>query len=246
MHFARIIMLVGSLLTTQSLPEEPLRATSIARESEQFARFVERYARMVNVHVSKPTPNQAIGYAIEGLFENQRTPVPPAIGERLAALPQADQAESLSLLRDVYPHVCDPNGVEETFAAAVDAISRKLEPGAKVVDVRGRYIRRADVRSFSFGEGRPSGVGLVLEVDPETKMLRVVTPIYKSPAHKAGIGAGDLVTHLRILNDAEGNPLAEPKLVSTQGMTPKEAEALILGRWGTPIGLVIGWPKTKK
>ena len=240
MHLASAVLLLGSLVAGQPHYEELLRGSSVTRESEQFARFVEKVARMAHGHIAKPTTNQAVRHAIEGLFENQRRPVPSEIRERLAKLPPDDADEIRSLLRAVYPEVCDPNGVEETLAAAVDAMGRGLEPGARPGEVRDRYIRAANVRSFSFGgESRPSGVGLIFEVDPKTKMLRVVTPIYKSPAHKAGIGAGDIVTHLRILNDEGGKPLPEPKLVSTRGMTPKEAEALILGRWGTPIGVVI-------
>ena len=38
-----------------------------------------------------------------------------------------------------------------------------------------------------------AGIGIEVEIDPETKQLRVRSPLFESPAYKAGILAGDLI-----------------------------------------------------
>ncbi|MCU0568273.1 MAG: S41 family peptidase [Oculatellaceae cyanobacterium Prado106] len=73
--------------------------------------------------------------------------------------------------------------------------------------------------------GELSGVGIRLQVDPNTKILTVVEPIENSPASEAGIQTGDRIMAI------DGK--------TTQGMTVEEASRLIQGEVGTRITLSI-------
>jgi len=108
---------------------------------------------------------------------------------------------------------------EQAYAAIREALERLQDP----------YTRFMDPKQFqaltSQTSGELSGIGIRLEVDPETKFLRIVEPLENSPADQAGLRPGD-----RIL-DIDGR--------STQGMSTKEASDLIRGEIGTKIVLKI-------
>lgn len=74
-------------------------------------------------------------------------------------------------------------------------------------------------------EGKLSGVGLELAADEKTKALTVVAPIEDSPAAKAGILAGDVITRI------DQQP--------TQGLNINDAVKRIKGTAGTPVVLTV-------
>src|SRR5262249_48101062 len=90
-------------------------------------------------------------------------------------------------------------------------------------------------------EGRFPGVGIIIRRDAVRDGLLVVTPIKGSPAFKAGIRAGDLITEVRLEVDKLGDPLpADAKKVhSTKGMKTDDAVKLITGKPETPVTLII-------
>jgi len=106
---------------------------------------------------------------------------------------------------------------------AYEAIREALEP------LGDPYTRFLDPENFEAltnqTAGELSGVGIRLEVNEDTKTLNIVEPIDNSPASKAGLQSGD------IIEEIDGK--------STQGMTLKEASALIRGEIGTSILLKI-------
>ena len=70
-------------------------------------------------------------------------------------------------------------------------------------------------------------------------MLRVVTPVIDGPAYKAGIRAGDIITHIELKTDAAGNSLPKAKVISTKGMSVDDAYDLFLGKEGTRVTLTV-------
>jgi carboxyl-terminal processing protease len=83
------------------------------------------------------------------------------------------------------------------------------------------------------------GIGLTIESDKDTGLLRVITPILNGPAYKVGIRRGDIITQIRLNTDGSGKPLWEPKIVSTKGLSVEEAEKLFLGKAGTRVILSV-------
>ena len=106
-------------------------------------------------------------------------------------------------------------------AQAYEAIRKALEP------LSDPYTRFLDPEQFqaltSQTSGELSGVGIRMEVDDQTKIIKVVEPIENSPAFKAGIKAGDKILAI------DGQP--------TQGMKIEEASAMIRGEVGTNVSL---------
>jgi len=69
------------------------------------------------------------------------------------------------------------------------------------------------------------GVGIIVDVDPDTERLMVLSPFLGTPAYEAGIRAGDLIMAI------EGQ--------DTAGMNSSDTVKLIRGKPGTPVQLTI-------
>src|SRR5262249_41634743 len=64
-------------------------------------------------------------------------------------------------------------------------------------------------------------------------------PIRGSPAYKAGLMTGDLITQITREVDAEGNPLNPPEVTETRGMTVNDAVKKLTGKPGTKVKLSV-------
>jgi carboxyl-terminal processing protease len=77
-------------------------------------------------------------------------------------------------------------------------------------------------------------------------MIRVATPIKDGPAYKAGIRAGDVITKITLREDKAGEPLDQPREISTTGLRLSEVEKLLWeGARGTKLKLTILAPNAK-
>ncbi len=109
---------------------------------------------------------------------------------------------------------------QELFEGAIEGMLDKLD------DEHSAYITPQAIEAFyetldqEFG-----GVGMEVGLDRKTNQLMVMSPLVGTPAYKAGIRAGDRI--LRIAGQ------------STQGMSLKEAVALMRGKPGDPVALTI-------
>ena len=70
-----------------------------------------------------------------------------------------------------------------------------------------------------------SGVGIVMQIDPQTKILSVGEVVEGGPAEKAGVKAGDVILSV------DGKP--------TKGLTAEDDSKLLRGRSGTIVRLEI-------
>jgi carboxyl-terminal processing protease len=85
----------------------------------------------------------------------------------------------------------------------------------------------------------PHGVGLRLQPDRASRLVRIVTPLRNSPADRAGIRAGDLLTEVTLIEDSDGRPLPVPEVIPTRGRSVSEVSAKIQGRKGTRVALTL-------
>ena len=88
-------------------------------------------------------------------------------------------------------------------------------------------------------DGRFTGIGVQIRRDIARDGLVVVTPIRNSPAYKAGVLTGDLITEIIREVDGKGVKLDPPQVTSTKGMETTDAVKLILGLPGTKVKLKI-------
>lgn len=108
----------------------------------------------------------------------------------------------------------------DLFEGAMEGMIEKLN------DPYSQFITARDLRQFNESLNQEfGGVGMEVSQDPKTRQLRVVAPLYGTPAYKAGIRAGDRI--LRI----EGR--------GTHGLSLTDAVRLMRGKPGTTVTLEI-------
>jgi C-terminal peptidase prc len=84
-----------------------------------------------------------------------------------------------------------------------------------------------------------TGIGIQIRRVAAKDALLVVTPIKGSPAYRAGLKAGDLITQIETDMDKEGKLMPDMKTFSTQGMKTDTAVQHILGKAGTKVRLTV-------
>ena len=138
--------------------------------------------------------------------------------------PKADRSETyrqLNLFSDVFTRIRS-NYVEEVddsemIEAAINGMLTSLDPHSSYLNAE----RFEDMQVQTKGEFG----GLGIEVTMENGLVKVISPIDDTPAHKAGIEAGDFLTAL------DGEPI--------MGLTLSEAVDLMRGKPGTPLVVTV-------
>ena len=128
----------------------------------------------------------------------------------------ATVAEAMNLISTSYIEQTRPR---DLLDGAMDGIAGKL-------DRYSGYIPPKSLKPFHEQLDQEfSGVGIVVEFNPETERLMVLSPIVGTPAFKAGIQAGDTIMAI------DGR--------DSQGLKSEDAVKLIRGRKGTDVDLTI-------
>ena len=135
--------------------------------------------------------------------------------------PISDTLRQLALFGDVFERVredyVEEVSDEELIEAAIQGMLSSLDPHSSYMNPKAYNDMRTTTRG-KFG-------GLGIEVTMEGGYVKVVSPIDDTPAFRAGIQAGDLITHL------DGEPVL--------GLTLNDAVERMRGAIGTTIVLTI-------
>jgi carboxyl-terminal processing protease len=130
------------------------------------------------------------------------------------------------------------DAVEQVEANYVRPVSRRelLENALKGMlqnlDPHSAYINQADWKRFKRQiEGSFSGIGIQVDNDDNNRLV-VISPLVGTPAHSAGILAGDVILEI------DGK--------STEGITIDKAIEILQGRPGTSVSLKILHAASKK
>jgi carboxyl-terminal processing protease len=113
-------------------------------------------------------------------------------------------------------YVEEPND-EELIESSINGMLNALDPHSSYLSAKNYRDMQVQTRG-EFG-------GLGIEVTMENGLVKVITPIDDTPASRAGIMAGDFITHL----DGE----------EVQGLTLNEAVEKMRGRVNTEIKLTV-------
>lgn len=128
----------------------------------------------------------------------------------------------VDVLAEVDQHFVRPLDDEQKQKLVEDMINGGLDR----LDPYSQYMNPDEFRQFNAGtEGNFGGVGIHLGMDPRTGLLMVISPMVGTPAHEAGILAGDLIIKI------------DDK--TTEGMHIPDAVRLIQGEPGTKISLTV-------
>jgi carboxyl-terminal processing protease len=141
-----------------------------------------------------------------------------------ASMPQAGSSDTfrqLKLFGDVFERVrgeyVEDVSDEVLIETAINGMLTALDPHSGYLDAK-KYRDMQVQTKGEFG-------GLGIEVTMEDGLVKVVSPIDDTPAHRAGIQAGDIITHID----------SEPVL----GMTLAEAVERMRGPVDTSIALTL-------
>lgn len=96
----------------------------------------------------------------------------------------ATVSEALELIKRNY---VEPVEERELFEAAMNGMASKLDPYSSYIPPRELTELQADLDQ-EFG-----GIGVMVEVNPQTKRPTIISPIFDTPAYRAGIRAGDVI-----------------------------------------------------
>ena len=124
------------------------------------------------------------------------------------------------------------DAVEKVEANYVRPVSRRelletaLEGMLQQLDPHSTFISTNDWTQFRRQiEGKFGGIGIQVDIDPDTGRLRVVAPMVGTPAYEAGVLAGDQILEI------DGQ--------TAEGMSPDKAVEVLTGRPGTDVKLSV-------
>ena len=151
--------------------------------------------------------------------------VQPAAAQNAAASDEAKNSEEtyrlLNLFGDVFERIrsqyVDQPTDEQMIEAAITGMLQSLDPHSSYMNAKTYKEMQVNTRG-QFG-------GLGIQVTMENGVVKVISPIDDTPAFRAGIKSGDLITHL----DGE----------SIQGLTLSQAVEKMCGKVGSDIKLTV-------
>ena len=139
----------------------------------------------------------------------------------------SDTYRNLNLFGDVFEKIrtdyVEKPDETKLVEAAINGMLTSLDPHSSYMDAKAYRDMQVQTRG-EFG-------GLGIEVSQDDNVIKVVTPIDDTPASKAGILSGDLITAI------DGDPVS--------GMTLNQAVDKMRGAVGTPVTLKIVRGKDK-
>jgi C-terminal peptidase prc len=176
-----------------------------------------------------------VDHAVVGLYKSLNERVPAAVKEKLEGVKGMKELDLLKLLTEARLQL----GKREDLAKGKD-ISIALNAMLTKLDKHTYYYDPDAAKALSRDtSGKFSGIGVQIRKNNVRDQLQVVTPIYGSPAYKAGLKANDIITTIVREVDENGKKLKEREEISTKGLTTEDAVKKILGKEGTPVKLLV-------
>jgi C-terminal peptidase prc len=204
--------------------------------AREFARTVLDAIDIVKKnYVKDVTKGQLVEWAIRGLYRSLDEKLPDEIVKKFANVKDMQTSDLTALLTDARERLGKREDLDKhkDIDSALLRMLHHLDPYTTFYTPD--ELRHAETEV----SGEFIGVGIQVREDGETHQLKVITPIYGSPAFKAGIQAGDVVTTITRLVDDNGKPLDPPQAVPTKGMSVNDAVKTILGPPGTKVKLTV-------
>ena len=180
-------------------------------------------------------PGTLVEQGIRGLYKRLDEVTPPSIDKRLESAKTLTPADMAKLLMEARRNLGKredlDNGKDVTLT--LEGLLGKLDRHTGYMDPE--EVKRNEGMIF----GNFTGIGVQIRKNNTKDMLQVVSPIMGSPAYKAKMYAGDIITTIIREVDSKGKPLAVPEVLSTKGMTTEDAVKKILGQAGTKVKLIV-------
>jgi C-terminal peptidase prc len=186
-------------------------------------------------YVKKVEQGDLVAWAIRGLYRQIEEKVPADVRERLDKVRSMTEPEMTALLADVRERLGQRDDLEnhKDIDYSLQQMLRHLDPYTTYIDpdTLARFTTETT--------GKFTGIGISIRENRTRGMLQVITPLKDSPAYKAGLKAGDLISTITRYVDNDGKPLSEPEVISTKGMTTTDAVKKIQGKPRTKIKVTV-------
>jgi C-terminal peptidase prc len=217
--------------------EDNLAARKLEREiAETYAARTIRGIQMVrDQYVKELNAGEMVGWAIRGLYRRVEAKIPPDIKDRLDKVKDMRRTELEGLLADAREHLGKREDLDSNkdVDLSLQMMMSNLDPYTVYIDEKTKLQAEAGMK------GRFPGIGIQIRRVAAKDALMVVSPIKGSPAYKAGLKAGDLITQIETDRDDKGEKLPAPKAFSTQGMKTETAVKHILGPTKTKVRVTV-------
>ena len=216
---------------------EILESTKLPRnKADAFAKEVLKAIEVIRKgYVKEVNAGEMASWAIKGLYRRVEEKIPESIQNILNKAKSLKEKEILEVLADARTNL----GKREDLANGKDVdftlqrMLSNLDPYTTYIDAETKANFDRDV------QGNFTGIGVQIRKDANSDMLLVVTPIKGSPAYKAGVVAGDIITTIIREVDSNGKPLTEREEISTKGMQLSDAVKKILGKPNTKVKILV-------
>ncbi len=228
---------MGDLAAFEAKRDELMASTKLAPEAAaDFAKIVRKAIDMLQrEYVKELKPGQMAAWAVQGLYRRIEEKIPESIATLLLK-PEAITGEAINkLLGDARMNLGRREDLDKgkDVDITLQRMMANLDPYTTYLDSDTKATLDKEI------QGNFTGIGVQIRRDSVSDMLLVVTPIKDSPAFKAGIQAGDLISKIVLDVDNKGNKLPSPEVVLTKGLAVNDAVKKILGKPGTPVTVFI-------
>jgi len=187
-------------------------------------------------YIKKLNLGEMAAAGVKGLYKVADVPLPDDVSAKLAKAKDFKDKDVKEFLKEARK----PLGIREDLGEDKDVGVTTRQGVKKFADDYTTYIDKQNVEEITKTlDGRFRGIGVIIRRDIARNGLLVVSPIRNSPAYKAGMLAGDLITEIIREADAKGKPFDKPEVTSTRGMETADAVKLIMGMPTTKIKLKI-------
>ncbi len=204
-------------------------AESFARKTLfGLERVQRRYVKDLNL-------GEMVQWAVKGMYRGLEETVPADIQDQLKTSRSMRRGQLADLLADARERLGKREDLDKNkdVDLAIKRMMFNLDPYSTY------YDEAAIAEMQSRMTGRFTGIGVTIRRDMVRDGLLVVSPIMGSPAYKAGLKAGDLITEIIRPVDPKGNKIDPPEVISTKGMSTDQAVRTILGQPRTKVQIKV-------
>jgi C-terminal peptidase prc len=210
----------------QVLDSMRLRRTDALKFADKV---LEGISKIHGLYVKELNQGEMVGWAVKELYRRTEEKPSAEVEEKLKEPKALSSVDMLQLLAKARQELGarEDLGKHKDVDIALQGVTRKM-------DRYSEYVTPEQLANFDKDiSGKFVGIGVLINKDLKTDQLLVVSPIKDSPAYKAGLQEGDLIT--KIVLEQDGKTVER----LTKGMSSKDAVKLIAGTEGTPVWLTI-------
>jgi C-terminal processing protease CtpA/Prc len=217
--------------------QEILDGMQLARaDAEDYAQKVMEAVDFVSEnYVKEVKQGDMVAWAIRGLYRRVEEKIPLRIEDRLKKVAGLRKGELLDLLTEARMALGKREDLDKhkDIDLTLQRMLVHLDPYTTYIDPETKAKFDQEV------QGHFTGIGIQIRKDSSSDQLLVVTPIRGSPAYKAGLLAGDIITTIKRDVDSKGRPLDQTSVTPTKGLALNEAVNIIKGQPGTDVTLTV-------